>query len=87
MLVTFLVGHVKCAMADETTLPLAGIWNFRLDAKDVGVTEKWFALRPEGASRNNAAQPPSAEKKETTRQPGAAAPHQEQKERPKQQEK
>jgi len=34
-------GHF--ARADEMTLPLAGAWKFRLDAKDVGVAEKWFA--------------------------------------------
>jgi len=38
------IGHVNSAMADETTLPLAGAWKFRLDAEDVGVAEKWFAL-------------------------------------------
>jgi hypothetical protein len=27
-----------------TTLPLNGTWKFRLDAEDVGVAEKWFAL-------------------------------------------
>jgi hypothetical protein len=27
-----------------TTLPLKGTWKFRLDAEDVGVAEKWFAL-------------------------------------------
>jgi len=27
-----------------TTLPLDGTWKFRLDAKGVGVAEKWFAL-------------------------------------------
>ena len=44
LLATFLAGHVNSAMADETTLPLSGTWEFRLDAKDVGVVEKWFAL-------------------------------------------
>lgn len=44
LLVTLLVGHVNSAMADETTLPLAGTWKFRLDGEDVGVVEKWFAL-------------------------------------------
>ena len=33
-------GH--STRADETTLPLAGAWKFRLDAGDVGVKEKWF---------------------------------------------
>jgi len=27
-----------------TTLPLNGTWKFRLDAEDIGVAEKWFAL-------------------------------------------
>jgi hypothetical protein len=27
-----------------TTLPLNGTWKFRLDAEDVGVAEKWFAM-------------------------------------------
>ncbi|NQT37566.1 MAG: beta-galactosidase, partial [Planctomycetes bacterium] len=44
LLATFLVGHAKSAMADETTIPLAGTWKFRLDAEDIGVAEKWFAL-------------------------------------------
>jgi len=34
-------GHA--AAADENTLSLAGVWQFRLDAGDVGVKEKWFA--------------------------------------------
>jgi beta-galactosidase/beta-glucuronidase len=34
-------GH--SARADESTLPLAGAWKFRLDAGDVGVKEEWFA--------------------------------------------
>jgi hypothetical protein len=40
---TFLFGHVSSAVADETTLPLAGTWRFRLDAEDVGVAQQWFA--------------------------------------------
>ena len=44
LLVTLLVGHVYAVPANETTLSLAGTWKFRLDADDVGVTEKWFAL-------------------------------------------
>jgi hypothetical protein len=39
-----LVGCVNSAMADETTLSLAGTWKFRLDANDVGIAEKWYAL-------------------------------------------
>jgi beta-galactosidase/beta-glucuronidase len=30
-------------MADETMLPLAGMWKFRLDADDVGVKDKWYS--------------------------------------------
>jgi beta-galactosidase/beta-glucuronidase len=37
-----LVAAGHSARADENTLPLAGAWKFRLDAKDVGVAEKWF---------------------------------------------
>ena len=44
LLVTLLVGHVNFAVADEMTISLAGAWKFRLDAEDVGVAEKWFAL-------------------------------------------
>jgi len=43
LLVTFLVGPVSSAVADETTRPLAGTWKFHLDAEDVGVAEHWFA--------------------------------------------
>jgi len=38
---------VTCSVHAEQaliTLPLAGTWKFRLDAEDVGVAEKWFAL-------------------------------------------
>jgi hypothetical protein len=48
LLATLLAGHVNCTMAEETTLPLAGTWKFRLDADDVGVAEKWFALEFDG---------------------------------------
>ena len=48
LLATLLVGHVNSTMAEETTLPLAGTWKFRLDADDVGVAEKWFALEFDG---------------------------------------
>jgi len=40
---TFFVGYTSSAVGDETTLPLAGTWRFRLDAEDVGVAENWFA--------------------------------------------
>jgi len=48
LLATLLAGHVDSTMAEETTLPLAGTWKFRLDADDVGVAEKWFALEFDG---------------------------------------
>jgi hypothetical protein len=38
---------VTCSVHAEhvlTTLPLNGTWKFRLDAEDVGVAEKWFAM-------------------------------------------
>ena len=38
-----LIGGVNSAMADGTTLSLAGRWKFQLDADDVGVKEKWYA--------------------------------------------
>ena len=44
LLATLLVGLLNSAMADETMLPLAGTWKFRLDAEDVGVAKKWFGL-------------------------------------------
>ena len=42
LLVALFVGRASSAAAEETALPLAGAWKFRLDAKDVGVAEKWF---------------------------------------------
>ena len=48
LLATLLAGHVNSTMAEETTLPLAGTWKFRLDAEDVGVAEKWFTLEFDG---------------------------------------
>ena len=38
-----LLSSVAVIFAEESTLPLAGTWRFRLDAGDVGVKEKWFA--------------------------------------------
>ena len=35
LLATLLAGHVHLAPADETTLSLAGTWEFRLDATDL----------------------------------------------------
>jgi beta-galactosidase/beta-glucuronidase len=43
MLAALLAGLVNPAHADETIMPLAGAWKFRLDAGDVGVRERWFA--------------------------------------------
>jgi len=51
LLATFLVGHVHSAIADETTIPLAGTWKFRLDAEDTGVAERWFAQEFEDTVR------------------------------------
>jgi hypothetical protein len=43
LLLTILcVGDASSATADETTIPLAGTWKFRLDAEDIGVAEQWF---------------------------------------------
>jgi hypothetical protein len=42
LLATLLAGLAYFARADEHTLPLAGAWQFRLDANDVGIKEKWF---------------------------------------------
>jgi hypothetical protein len=44
LLVTLLFGVMDSALADETTLSLAGTWKFRLDPRDVGVMKKWYAL-------------------------------------------
>jgi len=40
----FLVTRSVSGETVSTTLPLNGIWKFRLDAEDVGVAERWFAL-------------------------------------------
>ena len=42
LLAAFLTGVMSSARAEDMTLPLAGVWNFRLDAGDVGVKGKWF---------------------------------------------
>jgi len=42
-LAALLAGQMNSACAQEMTLPLAGVWQFRLDAGDVGVKGKWFA--------------------------------------------
>ncbi len=33
----------QATAAEETTVPLAGTWRFRLDPENVGVADKWFA--------------------------------------------
>jgi hypothetical protein len=45
LLATLLAGLADLVRADEHTLPLAGAWQFRLDASDVGVKGKWFTQR------------------------------------------
>ncbi|NQV35033.1 MAG: beta-galactosidase, partial [Phycisphaeraceae bacterium] len=40
---TLLLTCVGVVPAQETTLSLAGTWQFRLDPDDVGVKEKWYA--------------------------------------------
>ncbi|MBN1615316.1 MAG: beta-galactosidase [Deltaproteobacteria bacterium] len=35
------------ALVQETTMPLAGPWRFRLDAEDVGVDQNWFTEKLE----------------------------------------
>jgi hypothetical protein len=42
--VAFLTTFSAHAEDVRATIPLNGIWKFRLDAEDIGVTEKWFAL-------------------------------------------
>jgi len=42
VLAALLVGRASPAMADETTIPLAGTWKFRLDPENVGVAQRWF---------------------------------------------
>lgn len=34
-----------CAHADESAISLAGTWKFRLDEKDAGVAERWYAQK------------------------------------------
>lgn len=50
-LAAMLAGLVASAAADESVLSLAGEWRFRLDPKDVGVAEKWFAVKLDDAVR------------------------------------
>jgi len=42
-LAVMLAVQVTSAAAEESVLSLAGEWGFRLDPKDVGVTQRWFA--------------------------------------------
>jgi len=42
--IAFLATCTVSANDALPTLPLAGTWNFRLDAEGVGVAEKWFAV-------------------------------------------
>ncbi|MHC4555878.1 MAG: sugar-binding domain-containing protein [Planctomycetota bacterium] len=42
--VAFLTTFSAHAEDVRAIIPLNGIWKFRLDAEDIGVTEKWFAL-------------------------------------------
>ena len=44
LLLALLAGYVGSAVADETAIPLAGTWGFRLDPDNVGVARKWFTL-------------------------------------------
>ncbi len=41
----FLLGQTFSVIANETNISLAGKWRFQLDAKDVGVKEKWFTRK------------------------------------------
>lgn len=43
LLLVFLTGVDVCAQGRGNTIPLDGVWKFRLDGEDVGVAEKWFA--------------------------------------------
>ncbi len=45
LLALSLIGCGHATLADETTLSLAGTWQFSLDADDVGVTEKWYTRK------------------------------------------
>lgn len=45
LLIASLVGQVDSARADDSTMPLAGTWKFRLDGENVGVKEKWFTQK------------------------------------------
>jgi hypothetical protein len=44
LLLVYFAGVNVCAQGRGDTIPLAGVWKFRLDGEDVGVAEKWFAL-------------------------------------------
>lgn len=49
--VPILLLQSTIAMADETSMSLAGNWKFQLDAKDVGTKEKWFTRKLEDSVR------------------------------------
>ncbi len=44
LLLVFFAGVDVCAQGRGDTIPLDGVWKFRLDGEDVGVAGKWFAL-------------------------------------------
>ena len=46
-----LLARPSAAIADETSIPLAGTWKFQLDAENVGTKEKWFARKLEDSVR------------------------------------
>ncbi len=43
LVVSLLAGQSGKSLADDMQLSLAGTWRFQLDAKNIGVTEKWFS--------------------------------------------
>jgi hypothetical protein len=46
-LAALLVSSGVSVLGQETTIPLAGTWRFRLDAENVGVEQKWFTEKLE----------------------------------------
>jgi len=47
LLAALLVSNGVSVLGQETTIPLAGTWRFRLDAENVGVEQKWFTEKLE----------------------------------------
>jgi len=45
MFTLLLAGAANSVLADTIIIPLAGTWKFRLDAEDVGVTQKWYTQK------------------------------------------